>query len=243
MRSLVGRLRRSAQEGALAPAAAAFEFISKPARSAFGGPLNDQAFRRLIVEGVISACGVRAVIETGSHRGATTEFFAASGVESIWTIESMPRFYWYTVFRLRKYPFVHVIKGDSRTALGELARDPATTAKPTLFYLDAHGSADLPLAEEIRVIAKHWLSWVAMIDDFKVPDDSGYGFDSYGVEATLDADYCNRVGVPGLLLFYPALESRFESGRRRGCAVVSNVPTHVEQLESLPALLRPAHLR
>lgn len=238
MRSLLDRVRRSAFDGLLAPAAAAFDYVAKPARRrAFGGPLNDQAFRRLIVEGVISACGLRGVIETGSHLGTTTEFFALSGVESVWTVEYVPRFYWYTVLRLLKHRDVHVVRGDSRKALTRLAQRKDVTSTPTLFYLDAHWGADLPLAEEIRIIANHWQYWVAIIDDFKVPGDSGYGFDSYGIESTLDAAYCDRIGIEGLRLYYPALESRFESGRRRGCVAMTNVASVVEKLDRLPALL------
>ncbi len=209
-------------------------------RLSWGGPLNGQPFRRLIVEGVLASCGLRAVIETGSFRGTTTEFFAASGVESVWTIEYIPRFFWYTRLRLRGNDAVHVIRGDSRAALSQLARDPAITSKPTLFYLDAHWGADLPLADEIRIAAANWKQWVAIIDDFKVQGDEGYGFDSYGPESTLDAGYCERIGLPGLRLFYPALESRYESGLRRGCVALTNVPELAKKLEGMTALLRPA---
>jgi hypothetical protein len=241
VKRFIERFRNSALYGSLAPAAAAFEYIAKPhRRRAFGGPLNDQAFRRLIVEGVISACEVRVIVETGSHRGTTTEFFATSGVDRVFTVEYVSRFFWYTRMRLRKHPGVHVLKGDSREALTSIARDHELLAKPTLFYLDAHWDADLPLAEELRIISSHWTKWVAVVDDFRVPGDAGYGFDSYGADATLDDQYCARVGIDGLRIYYPTLESKFESGRRRGCAVLTSVPEIAHRLDGMTALLRPA---
>jgi hypothetical protein len=238
---VVDRVRRSAVEGLLAPAGAVYDLIAKPARRrAFGGPLNDQAFRRLIVEGVISACDLRTVIETGACRGTSTEFFAGSGVEAVFSIEYVPRLFWYTRLRLRKHPSVQILPGDSRDGLKRLASDRALTGKPTLFYLDAHWGPDLPLAGEIEIVAANWSQWVIIIDDFRVPDDAGYGYDSYGEDATIDAAYCARVGIDGMRLFYPALESRYETGFRRGCAVMTNVPEMIARLERLTALLRPA---
>lgn len=235
------RVRHSTVDGLLAPAGAVFDLFAKPQRRlAFGGPLNDQAFRRLVVEGVIAGCELRTVIETGACRGTSTEFFASCGVESVWAVEYVPRLFWYTRLRLRKNSRIHILPGDSRAGLLRLAQDSLLVSKPTLFYLDAHWGPDLPLAGEIEIIARHWSRWVAVIDDFCVPDDPGYGYDSYGVDATIDAAYCERIEIPNMRIFYPALESRYETGRRRGCAVVTNLPEMVERLERMTTLLRPA---
>lgn len=238
---LVERVRRSALEGVLAPAGAVYDMVAKPyRRQAFGGPLNDQAFRRLIIEGLVSACAIRTIIETGACRGTSTEFFAASGVDSVWAVEYVPRLFWYTRLRLLRHKQVHILAGDSRAGLTRLAQTAGLTASPTLFYLDAHWGADLPLAGEIEIIARSWSRWVSVIDDFRIPDDAGYGYDAYGEDATIDAAYCARIGVPNLHIFYPALSSRFETGRRRGCAIITNVPEMVEKLDAMPALLRRA---
>ena len=54
-------------------------------------------------------------------------------------------------------------------------------------YLDAHWNDDLPLPEEIDIIAKDLRNFFIFVDDFQQPD-AGYGFDRYenGNELTLD---------------------------------------------------------
>jgi hypothetical protein len=64
---------------------------------------------------------------------------------------------------------------------------------------------------------------VVMVDDFRVPDDPGYGYDDFGSGKALDQSYiaptveAHRLGV-----LYPALRSVEETGLRRGCAVLAN---------------------
>ena len=58
----------------------------------------------------------------------------------------------------------------------------------TLFiYLDAHWEEDLPLAEELAVIARATTRCIVMIDDFQVPGD-GYAYDNYGPGKALVED-------------------------------------------------------
>jgi hypothetical protein len=237
--TILERLRASALKGRLAPAAAGYDYLARPwLRESWGGPLNDQAFRRLILESVISKCGVHAVVETGSYRGTSTDYFRClPGVTQVWTVEAIPRFFWYTRIRFRRDARVKAIRGDSRSVLLELARNRSLTSRATLFYLDAHWDADLPLGEEVQTIAGNWRTWVAIIDDFRVPGDDGYGYDSYGPAATLDVDYLLS-RVPGLAFYFPALPSHLETGLRRGCAVVTTIPEVRAQLDSLPLLLR-----
>lgn len=72
-----------------------------------------------------------------------------------------------------------------------------------------------------------------------VPDDDGYSYDSYSEDTTLDAAYLERRGPPGLQVWYPRLPARLETGRRRGCAVVTTNPEVGERLTALGELLRP----
>jgi hypothetical protein len=55
-------------------------------------------------------------------------------------------------------------------------QDP--TNDPTLFYLDAHWEEYLPLRDELQLIYNNFPRAVVLVDDFKVDDDLGYGFDS-----------------------------------------------------------------
>ena len=56
-------------------------------------------------------------------------------------------------------------------------------------YLDAHWAEELPLAEELCIVASAWTRCVVMVDDFQVPGDSGYAYDDYGPGLALTEDY------------------------------------------------------
>jgi hypothetical protein len=63
---------------------------------------------------------------------------------------------------------------------------------------------------------------VVMIDDFRVPDDPGYGYDDYGPGRVLDCQYLESAARRhGLVILYPALPSAEETGSRRGCVVLA----------------------
>jgi hypothetical protein len=127
---------------------------------------------------------------------------------------------------------------DSVAFLRELATDAARTRATTLFYLDAHWGKRLPLAEEVTVITRAFPASMMLIDDFKVADDPGYGFDDYGEGKRLDIDYVRRIGVNGLAAFFPALPSEEENPPRRGCVVLSASPALIERLAADPLLRR-----
>ena len=60
-----------------------------------------------------------------------------------------------------------------------------------------------------------------MIDDFCVPDDSGYEFDDYGEGKILNLSYLSRViEAHNLSVYFPAKPSNFETGAKRGCVVL-----------------------
>jgi hypothetical protein len=76
-----------------------------------------------------------------------------------------------------------------------------------------------------------------LIDDFEVPDDPGYGFDTYGPDLTLNASYidaavCNH----GLAMFYPSTPSSAETGMRRGCVILSKGEGSAEALRGISLL-------
>lgn len=107
------------------------------------------------------------------------------------------------------------------------------------FYLDAHWQDDVPLAEELELIAASWSDPVIMIDDFQVPDDQGYGFDSYRNGLSLTLDYLPLAKLPPLRLFWPGAAASEETGHRRGCVVLAPPGAAAERLAAQPAL-RPA---
>jgi hypothetical protein len=85
--------------------------------------------------------------------------------------------------------------------------------------LDAHGQDDLPLKEEIQIIARNWNNFVAMVDDFQVPWDPGCGFDAYGPDKGLSCEHLRPL-IQDLSLsgYFPRIPVPEETGSRRGYA-------------------------
>lgn len=220
----------------LSPEMAAWLDQHRPSvRSSWGwGPLNGQAGRQGIIRDLARTLAFDEVVETGTYRGNSTEFFAHVVGVPIHTVEAHPRYFHYAAKRLSPYPDVTVELGDSRKILRRLGERPGDPL--TLFYLDAHWEQDLPLAEEIEIIAKGWRAAVIVIDDFQVPDDSGYTFDDYGPGRRLCVDYLPDVGWS---LFFPSLPSADETGGRRGCAVLAP-PAISDRLAAVASLRRHA---
>ena len=46
-------------------------------------------------------------------------------------------------------------------------------------YLDAHWEREIPTRNEPVELANWGGNWVAIIDDFKIPEGLSYGFDQY----------------------------------------------------------------
>jgi len=110
----------------------------------------------VLFDSIVAECSPTAVVETGTHLGSTTEYFAATHLP-IYSVEYDRRRYGAKI-RLWRRRNVHLKRGDSR-------------AGPVLFYLDAHWEADLPLYEELVLIFGRCSDAIVMIDDFSVPFD------------------------------------------------------------------------
>lgn len=205
-------------------------------RDPFGGPLNGQPMRRRLVESILGAVAFDRVVETGTYRGSTAEYLARLTRVPILTVELVDRYFLYATWRLRRFGHVAVVHGESVGFLRSLTASPMRDGT-TFFYLDAHWEEHLPLREEIELIAT-WPRWIALIDDFEVPDDPGYGFDDYGPDRRLALDYLDLERWPGIAVYWPSTPSAQEGGSRRGCIVLAS-PSMAPMLDSLP-LLRAA---
>ncbi len=206
-------------------------------RGSLSEPMNGQLGRQRIFRALASLLPAQAFIETGTFRGTTTEFMAGLADCPIYTVEAVPRFFYFSRLRFRKYPRIHLSLGDSRSFLQKLARDPAVPKNKVLFYLDAHWTGDLPLAEEVEIIAGAWTQSIVMIDDFEVPGDPGYTFDDYGPGRRLCLDYFAPSALSTWAVFFPAMPSAEETGARRGCAVLA-APALETSVAALPLLRR-----
>jgi hypothetical protein len=200
-------------------------------------PLNGQAQRIRIVDELFASIGFECVVETGTFRGSSAEWFAARYARPVLTCELHPRYLAFSRRRLGGLPGVRVVAADSRAFLRSLAADPAFAHRRVLFYLDAHWGHDLPLAEELDTVFGRWSDALVLVDDFAVPGDPGYGFDDYGPGKRLDFELLRPLAGRGIGAFAPVAPSTAETGTRRGCVVLGASPL-VPALGALRTLRR-----
>jgi hypothetical protein len=212
-------------------------YLRPNARNVWGGPLNGSRFRQQAVEEMIRMCNICAIVETGTYRGDTTEYFADMGLPVV-TAEISPRYFAYSQCRLKRFPNVEIYYGDSRKALTNLAGRQHCIHERVLFYLDAHWYADLPLADEVKFIYETWPLAVVMIDDFKVSDDAGYQYDTSPGGEHLSLEYLYFLNSLHLSMFFPTLSSVDEVPPKRGWVVLAQNPGLIELLSSSTKLRR-----
>ncbi len=188
----------------------------------FGTAMNGQASRLEATRQIIFNCGIRAIVETGTYRGTTTEWFAGFHLPVI-SVEAERRSFLFARHRLAPFPNVRLEFGNSVDVLSAL-REHLDLSQPTLFYLDAHWKSHLPLREEVSLILGSFARPIISIDDFRVPGQSGYGYDDYGEGKALTAEYLEGSLPEGVSVLYPSTPAEQETGRRRGWAVLSSDP-------------------
>jgi predicted O-methyltransferase YrrM len=204
----------------------------------WGGPFNGQPKRCELFATLIRHLALDAIVETGTHLGATTQFLADTGLP-IFSIEADERCYGFARARLWRRRNVRLFLGDSRDFLRILFEMPklSLSAATPLFYLDAHWKDDLPLLQEIEIIFSRCAKAIVMIDDFEVPFDAGYGYDSYGGDKALRPTYiASVISKHDLEALYPSTPSSFEGGMRRGCVVLVKRGGHDRTLLSFSLL-------
>lgn len=201
---------------------------------------NGQQHRKRIFRELVEACMFERLVETGTYIGDTTAFIATTTGLPVHTCEANCTFQALARSRLAGIPGIHFHSGDSRQCLRSLLGDPASRdwlQRPLFFYLDAHWHADLPLVEEIALIASYAKDFVIMIDDFKVEGDPGYGYDNYGRGKSLELSTLRPViGRFSLVAYFPSLASANESGSRRGSVVLCPAGPVSARLDTLTSL-------
>jgi hypothetical protein len=204
-------------------------------RSAGILPMNGQAARLEIVREIFELCLIRRVVETGTFRGATTEWLAQFG-KPVTAIEINPVYAAYCRARLRAYENVQIKNLNSIEGLKFLIDEIHDRATPIFFYLDAHWYDYLPLKQELKVILVNFEKPVVMIDDFQVPDDPDYRFDKDNSGEALTIDYIQQAKIPLGTYFFPKVRGRWETGAKRGSVVITTHSIIAEQLRNAPLL-------
>ena len=218
------RLRESKQKaGALWRR---LRWMRRPPWPGFAEPFNGQAIRREAFEFLFRQFSPTAFVETGAFVASTTKYLAKEGIDT-YTVEVNPGFQLVARLALRRRNNVTLICGDSVAGLQRLAQE-GRIERP-LAYLDAHWEERVPLAEELDCLFANWDEVVAVIDDFHVPGQPGYGYDVYeGVPLSADG-----IQLPeDALLAYPSAPPTSETGSRRGTAFVARGHAARSALES-----------
>ena len=206
-------------------------------KDSWGGPFNGQSFRCEMFRDLIRQFKFKAIVETGTYRGTTTEYLRDNSGLPIFTTEVSPRYYGYSRARFMMTRGVNIFHAESNAFLNAFASRYDYRSRHVFFYLDAHWGDDLPLKNEIQFIFENFLHAVVMVDDFKVPNDEGYGYDDYGENKIICLDLLSPlVTTLSLAVFFPSAKSETETGFKRGCVVLSRDPEIVSSLKNMRTL-------
>jgi len=211
-------------------------YVRPRLRNHWGGPFNGQRQRQKIFRDVLGVVPFVAIVETGTFRGDTTLYLRSESGLEVFTVENQALNHGFAKARFMRDRGIHALCDDSRAALRKLARRAELRGRSLFFYLDAHWGQDLPLQEEVEIIATYWPHAVVMVDDFAVPDDAGYGYDDYGEARALTLEYLSRSRNVSYGVFFPAASSDAESGARRGCVLLAFRPDVVKALSQVRSL-------
>ena len=137
---------------------------------------DDQALQAYVL-GLVQRYGIRTFIETGTFRGDTLAWFAERNPHvECYSCETNSLYFRTARFRTALRSNVHIKQIDSRVFLEEVH---SVADSPVLLWLDAHWGNDHPLPGELDVLNLLYRKWIALIDDFQIPERPGFGFDSY----------------------------------------------------------------
>jgi len=143
-----------------------------PHMSGGGGPLGFDIQYALEIDYLLNIYKCDVIIETGTHLGDSTEYFAKQYPNiTIISSEINKEFFDYSSKRLDHYPNVHLYNESSEKTLLKLQN----TFFLPFYYLDAHWYDYWPLSDELS----HINTGIVNISDFNI-NNKNFGFDSYG---------------------------------------------------------------
>ena len=180
-------------------------------------PFNGQKIRIEIVNKIFASKKITRIYETGSFLGSSTLFMLKYNLP-IHSCEISPYYYFIANDRLRKFKKIEIINSDSNNFLKSKLKK---TNKMTFFYLDAHDDYQKnPLLTELEIIFENLSNFIILIDDFQVPHDHRYGYDSEG-GYLLNLSYIkNFINKKGTHIFFPKHKSNKETGLKRGSVYI-----------------------
>jgi cephalosporin hydroxylase len=182
-------------------------------------PFNGQVRRIQNICLITSAFKPDFCIETGTYLGTTTTFLAGLSNSKTFTFEINSKSASQAKKRfVNNYPCLDIdlITGNSAVELPKILQNLHRNKK-IFVYLDSHWVHEVPTAQEINILNAWGKNWIAVIDDFKIDHDPGYGFDAYD-QVEVGPEVVPRIN--GLEVWVPKEKSKFETGARRGTGYI-----------------------
>lgn len=180
-------------------------------------PFNGQKIRIEIVNKIFASKKITRIYETGSFLGSSTLFMLKYKLP-IHSCEISPYYYFIANDRLKKFKKIEILNSDSSNFLKSKLKK---TNKMTFFYLDAHDDyQNNPLISELEIIFENLSNFIILIDDFQVPHDYRYGYDSEDGHF-LNLSYIkNFINKDEIQIFFPKHKSDKETGLKRGSVYI-----------------------
>ncbi len=187
-------------------------------------PFNGQAQRWGTICAIARRFEGTHAIETGTYLGSSTPYLSSLVSGTTHTIEINPKTMKKAQKRFRRnHPNrkIILVQGNSAQEIRNILKDINPSYSRLIAYLDAHWLDAIPTTEEIQALIAWGGPWVAIIDDFKVSSDDGYGYDHYGDVVIGPA----IVPIsPGIHIYVPSGPSSLETGKApRGTGYVFNI--------------------
>ena len=204
--------------------------------------MNHDFMRSCIILKLLEALAVDAFVETGTHQGRTCFLIASQTNLPIFSSEVSQKYMRVARVFLKCFGSrVRLTLMDSVHFLNGLLSHKRF--RRPLFYLDAHWYSKLPLIEELHTILRYVDSFIIVIDDFRVPADSHFGFDRYG-KTVLEWQLIQEVLVDSgrsMAAYFPAYPSSLEVGDRRGWILIASLDNTGRICEAVPPDLLELH--
>jgi hypothetical protein len=201
-----------------------------------GEPFNGQKIRQEIFLGIIKKLNTEFIIETGTFQGTTSIYMHSISGLPVYTIKNDRRYYIFSKKRFWPYSGITICFGNSVEVLDYLRLKKELCDAKLFFYLDAHWDWYLPLEDELKIIFNNWNDAVVMVDDFQVPDDPDYRYDSYFNGKALNFDLLNSISDINFSIFLPKERGVFETGARKGAIILAKSQEIIERLKMLSSL-------
>lgn len=179
------------------------------------------------------------IVETGTFLGNSTIALSCLSSARIHSIEINRSYYKFAKSRIHESygkQNVKLYNGDSQTVLEELLQNLSPQSTILFLYLDAHWEHELPLLKEVKLLMSWGGPFIALIDDFEVPGDEGFGFDHYKDGIVGESSIPE---LDGAKLFTLKVHSSDESGARRGTGVIIDDRLFLEMSPKLKNLVKP----